>query len=188
MHELRLTTPALDAQIRIEWGGLMLMAGDSTPAAELTTSVGRGGVAPEYLVRLAWWYYRAGKYPDAEALLLSLANQRPGDANLQHHLAWVELEQNKVDKAIVRFKIPGDASAPPSSAQWNTTEMGMAVAQWKAHNADDALKNYEIAIQAEPRWLDQRLVRTFYSPLVTQNVAEMQAEYKKRAEAKQRHP
>ena len=190
MSEPRMSTPALNAQIRIEWAGLMLMAGESSPAQVLINNAkaaGGGGVAPEHLVRLAWWYYRARQYSAAEALLLSLAEQRTGDANLQHNLAWVELEQNEIDKAIVRFKIPGDATSANSS-QWNTPEMGLAIALWKTHNADDALKDYEAATQAEPRWLDQRLVRTFFSALVAQNVRELEAEHTKRLEAKRRHP
>lgn len=190
MAEPRSSNPALDAQIRIEWAGLMLMAGNAAPAQVLISNAkaaGGGGVAPENLIRLAWWYYRAQQYSAAEALLLSLAEQRTGDVNLQHNLAWVELEQNEVDKAIVRFKIPHD-TASANTSQWNTPEMGLAIALWKTHSADEALKDYEAATQAEPRWLDQRLVRTFYSPLVAQNVAELQAEYKKRLEAKRRHP
>ena len=186
----RLSTPALNAQIRIEWAGLMLMAGESSPAQVLINNAkaaGGGGVAPEHLVRLAWWYYRARQYSAAEALLLSLAEQRTGDANLQHNLAWVELEQNEIDKAIVRFKIPNDPTSANAS-QWNTPEMGLAIALWKMHSNDEALKDYEAATQAEPRWLDLRLVRTFYSPLVAQNVAELQAEYKKRVEAKRQRP
>ncbi len=190
MAEPKLSTPALNAQIRIEWAGLMLMAGESSPAQVLisnTKAAGGGSVAPEHLVRLAWWYYRARQYSAAESLLLSLAEQRTGDVNLQHNLAWVELEQNEIDKAMVRFKIPGDATSANSS-QWNTPEMGLAIALWKTHSPDGALKNYEAATQAEPRWLDPRLVRTFFSTLVAQYVRALEAEHTKRLEAKRRHP
>src|SRR6202035_5531175 len=61
-------SPALATQIRIELAGLMLMAGDVTPAKAVVAEA-RGAdsslIAPEFLGRLGWWYYRAGKYDTA---------------------------------------------------------------------------------------------------------------------------
>jgi predicted Zn-dependent protease len=185
----RTSTPALDSQIKIEWAGLKLLAGDGAPAEEMIRN-GKNwmnGVAPEHLIRLGWWYYRAKQYDAADSLLLSLATQRSGDVNLQHDLGWIELELNQTEKAIVRLRISGD-SINGSPLQWNTPQMGLAIALWKTHSPDEALKEYEAATQAEPRWLDLRLVRTFYSPMVAQTVAELQAEHTKRAELKRRHP
>src|SRR5579862_1635673 len=185
MAEQRISTPALNSQIKIEWAGLMLLAGNGAPAEEMIRKGGSAeyGVAPEHLIRLAWWYYRAKQYAAANALLLNLANQRSGDLNIQYDLAWVELEINETDKAIVRFRIPhGEGNTNPS--QWNTPQMGLAIALWKTHDADEAVKEYEAATEAEPRWLDPRLVRTFYSPLVAQTAAELQTEHTKRLEAK----
>lgn len=187
MGEPRSSTPAINAQIKIEWAGLKLIAGDAVPSEELTSVAGRAGIAPEHLIRLAWWYYRARQYSNAERLLLSLAEQRTGDVNLQHNLAWVELEMNETDMALTRFKIPGeDPAANPS--QWNTPQMGAAIALWKTHQVDEGISAYQAAVQSDPRWLDARLVRTFYSTLVAQTVAELQVEQTKRIEAKRRHP
>jgi predicted Zn-dependent protease len=189
MAKPRLSTPALDSQIKIEWAGLTLLAGNGAPAEEIIRN-GQGGingVAPEHLIRLGWWYYRAKQYAAANTLLLNLANLRPGDTSIQYNLAWVELETNETDKAIVRFGIPQEAPNSGTS-QWNTPQMGMAIGLWKTRNFDEALKEYEAATQAEPRWLDPRLVRTYYSPVVAQTVAELQAEHTKRAELKRRHP
>jgi tetratricopeptide (TPR) repeat protein len=133
--------------------GLMLMAGKETPAAEISAQANAGvetSIAPESLERLGWWYYRAGRYPAAETLLLSLAAQRPGDAGLQHDLAWIELEQNKFDEAIRRFRIP-NITQQSDSPEWNTPAMGLAIALWKSHHAEDAINAYEPAIIAEPR-------------------------------------
>ena len=189
LGEHRLSTPALDSQIKIEWAGLMLMAGNGAPADAMIRNggVAVNGVAPEHLIRLAWWYYRARQYSNAETLLLSLAEQRTGDVNLQHNLAWVELEMNETEKALTRFKIP-DEGTTANPSQWNTPQMGAAIALWKTHQADDAITAYQAAIQSDPRWLDARLVRTFYSPLVAQTVVELQVEQTKRIEAKRRHP
>jgi predicted Zn-dependent protease len=187
MTEPRLATPALESQIQVEWAGLKLLAGDGAPAEELIRNgeAGAAGVAPEHLTRLAWWYYRAQQYAAANSLLLNLSNQRPGDTSIQHNLAWVELETNETEKAKVRFRIPQPVPIT-NRAQWNTPQMGLAIGLWKTHQADDALKAYEAATQAEPRWLDARLVRKFYSPLVAQAVAELKAEDAQRKEAAMR--
>ncbi len=184
------STPALEAQIKIEWAGLMLMAGNGKPAGDLISQAragGTSGIAPESLHRLAWWYYRAAQYSAAEALYGSLAEQRPGDVTLQYDLGWAELEENKSESAIRRFTQSAE-SMPSNSAQWSMAEMGLAVALWKSPRTEDAMKDYDATVIAEPRWLNQRSVRAFYSPRVAQTIAEMQAEHEKRLEAKRGHP
>jgi predicted Zn-dependent protease len=142
-------------------------------------------IPPELLGRLGWWYYRAGKYSEAEVLLRRLTQERPGDGGLQNNLSWVELEQNKLDAAIQQFRSAG-GRREVGFAQWNTPQMGLAIALWRAHQVDEALKNYEPAANAEPRWTNPLLVRAFYSPQVAQSVAELQAEQTKRLEARKR--
>ncbi|HEV2233651.1 MAG TPA: M48 family metalloprotease, partial [Terriglobia bacterium] len=184
------TTSALEAQIKIEWAGLMLMAGNNKPAGDLISQAqagGTNGIAPELLHRLAWWYYRAAQYPAAEALYRSLTAQRPGDVTLQYDLGWTEIEQNKSESAIRRFTQSAE-SMPANSPQWSMAEMGLAVALWKSPRTEDAMKDYDAAVVAEPRWLNQRSVRAFYSPRVAQAITQMQAEHEKRLEAKRRHP
>ena len=178
----------IENQIRIEYAGLALMAGDSALARDFVDEprgIRGSWIPPELMGRLGWWYYRAGKYSEAEALLRHLTQARPGDANLQNNLAWVELENNEFDAAIREF---GSAAGrqEPGFAQWNTPQMGLAIALWESHRVEDALKNYEAARKAEPRWTNQLLVRAFYSPLVAQSVAELQTEQTKRDEAQKR--
>ena len=184
----KVTTPETENQIRIEYAGLLLMAGNSAPVgefAEKRQGISGTTIPPETMSRLGWWYYRAGKYSDAEALLRRLTRERPGDGGLQNNLAWVELEDGKFDAAIRRFK-SAEGRGGLEFNQWNTPQMGEAIAQWKLHRVDDALKNYEPAATNEPQWTNPPLVRAFYSPQVAQSVAEMQAEQSKRQEARKR--
>ncbi len=151
-------------------------------------------ISLELLNRLGWWYYRAGKYAEAEAFLKHLAQGRPGDGAIQNNLAWVELEQDLNAAALGRFTgvVTGEihkmgGRAENSSGQWNTPQMGQAIALWRSGKADDALKNYELGSDAEPRWAVLKQVETFYSPGVAQSVAQMQAEHARRLELKKRN-
>jgi predicted Zn-dependent protease len=185
---------AVENQIKIEYAGLLLMAGDSGLAQDLVDEPRglRGSwISPELLRRLGWWYYRAGKYGEAESFLQHLAQVRPGDAGIQNNLAWVELEQDPGSAALERFAgvVTGRFMATAgrldnSSWQWNTPQMGLAIALWRSRRADEAMRNYELASTVEPRWTVPLQVQTFYSPQVAQSVAEMQAEEARRLEAK----
>ena len=182
----RASTTTIENQIRIEYAGLSLMAGDLIPASELAASakgVGPSRIPPELMGRLGWWYYRAAKYAEAEALLRQQAQDRPGNELLQDDLAWVELEREESSDAIQRFTWAGSFRGS-GFAQWNTPQMGLAVALWRSHRVEDALKNYVSAANAEPRWTNPVLVRAFYSPQVAQTIAELQAEQTKRLEAR----
>ncbi len=187
----------IENQIEIEYAGLLLMGGDSGLAQDLVDQPRglRGSwISLELLNRLGWWYYRAGKYAEAEAFLKHLAQGRPGDGAIQNNLAWVELEQDLNAAALGRFTgvVTGRftrwaGGAENSSGQWNTPQMGQAIALWRSGKADDALKNYELGSDAEPRWAVLKQVETFYSSGVAQSVAQMQAEHARRLELKKRN-
>jgi tetratricopeptide (TPR) repeat protein len=182
------STSTIENEIRIEYAGLSLMAGDAGAANEMAAharGVGGSWIPPELMTRLGWWYYRAGRYSEAATLLWRLAQQRPGNGSLQNDLAWAEMENNQLDAALQRFS-NAEGWQAYGFGQWNAPQMGMAVALWRSHRADDALKNYEIAATVEPRWTTASLVRAFYSPAVAQSVIEMQTERAKRIEARKR--
>jgi beta-barrel assembly-enhancing protease len=178
----------IENEIKIEYAGLSLMAGDQALAQDLVDlPVGVRGslISPELMGRLGWWFYRAGKYADAEALLQRLARERPGDLSLRNDLSWVELEQNELDAASQGFNYAVSGAAL-EAAQWNLPQMGQAIVLWRKHDADKAMKNYEAAIIAEPRWTNPILVKAYYSPGVAETVAEMNSENAKRVEALKR--
>src|ERR1019366_2677717 len=64
------STSTIEKQIRVEFAGLALMAGDPRSATELVSGENglRASAPPEIMGRLGWWYYRAGYYSEAEAL------------------------------------------------------------------------------------------------------------------------
>ncbi len=172
---------ALAIQARIELAGLEVLAGNDAPANEVIARAktpGGGGIPPESLGRLAWWFYRAGNYSASSILIHWALEQRPGNLMLQADLAWAELEQHELDDAIQRFTL-----ASSDHSIWYTPTMGRAIARWQAHKPDEALQDFATAVRAEPRWLNQRVVQALYSPLVTQSVQEMQAERQRRLTA-----
>lgn len=184
--ERPVTNAAIENQIKIEYAGLALMAGDSALARDLVV-LPRGfrgsPISPELMDRLGWWYYRAGKYSEAEMLLWRLAQQRPGNARIQNDLAWAELEQGEFDAAMQGFSGAINRLGQ-ASEQWNTPRMGLAITQWRSRHVEDALSNYAPAVNVEPRWTNPSLVRAFYSAQSSQNVSEMQAEQARRLEAR----
>ncbi len=178
----------VENQIKIEHAGLALMAGDSALAQDLVDlprGVRGSWISPELLARLGWWYYRAGKYSEAETFLRRLEQQRPGNEKLENNLAWVELEQGELAAAIQEFTRI-EWLREMGSAQWNTPQMGLAISLWRSHRNDEAMKKFEAAVTVEPRWTNPALVRAFYSPLVAQSVSDMQAEEARRVEARTR--
>ncbi len=182
------STSTIENEIRIEYAGLSLMAGNASAANAMAAharGVGGSWIPPELMTRLGWWYYRAGRYSEAATLLGRLAQERPGDGSLQNDLAWAQMENNQLGAALQRFSNTEGWQAY-GFGQWNAPQMGRAVAQWRSHQADDALKNSEAAATADPRWTNASLVRAFYSPAVAQSVIEMQTERAKRIEARKR--
>jgi predicted Zn-dependent protease len=168
----RFDQPASAMQVRVEQAGLKLMSGDDREARSLMLE--NPGLAPEFLGRLGWWYYRAGKYYMSSELLLRALAQRPGNLNLHAALAFDELEQRQPEDAIRHFSI---AIADNDS---NSPQMGRAVARWQTRKTDDALKDYEAVVKGQPEWRNPRWVQALYSPAVVQGVVEMEAEWRKR--------
>ena len=171
---------AVAMQIRVELAGLNLLSGDETLAKSILAQArsDRSDIAPELLGRVAWWYYRAGKYEACAAVLRDGIAQRPGDPGLQVTQAWNGIQQHQLDDSIRLFTA---ASADP---EWNSPMMGRAVANWQAHHTQDALNEFNAAAKELPEWRNPRWVQAFYSASVAQSVAEIGAESSKRQTAK----
>jgi len=58
--------------------------------------------------------------------------------------------------------------------------MARAVSLWRAQQGDEALRDFESAIAAQPEWTNQRWIKALYSPLVAQSIDQMNAERERR--------
>lgn len=176
--------PAFALQLRVEMAGLMLMAGNEAPARALIQEAQAPGstVAPEFVGRLGWWYYRAGKYDLAWVLVSQATAIRPANLSMQTTVAWIELQDRRLADAIRRFTAIGKGS------QRHSPVMGRAIARWQAHQTDDALKDFAAAMKDSPEWTNPRWVQTLFPATAAQSVAEMDAECHRRQAALRSSP
>ena len=192
-HALPFAVPARS----VELAGLRLaardMAGAKTAVAEVNQAPS-GAWPPELEGRYGWWNYRTGDYSAALRLLTRAVEQRPTDATFTSHLGWVLIEQRNFEGALARFtaprrNFPGRAArldknlAPRLSAEPN---MGAAVAYWLAGQPEEALRQFSLAANTQPEWLNPRWTRALYSQTVAKAVADLQAEQQKRRAAAER--
>jgi predicted Zn-dependent protease len=158
--------------------GLLLLNGDPGPARELLAQIranpGDPSV-PGVLSDLGWWWYMAGNYGTAAQLLDDAVQQRPGSLNLLVRLAWAQIETRRLADAFRTMKSMNDISA--SFPEQMATQ---AVAQWQAQERDTALHDFEILMNSQTQWENQRWVKALYSPLVAQSIQEMQSELERR--------
>jgi tetratricopeptide (TPR) repeat protein len=174
---------------KVDLAGLMLVVHDKVGAdaaiAQLKTVF---GVAwpPEFEGRIGWWNYRAGNYSAAMDHLTQAAHQRPGEVMFSTQLGWAFIERRNFEDALNRFDaakrgVPlrlarGQSHGPRLTAE---PRMGSAVAHWLARQSDEALKEFSVAVDAQPEWLNPKWTRALYSQTVVQAVSEMQAEKRK---------
>lgn len=170
-------TPEIAVRMRMEQAGLMVIGKDDSMAKLLAE--GQGSFAPELAARLGWWYYRAGRYEEADKLLQHFLSQRPGDAGLQTTLGWVQLEQNKPAEALHRFEFY--VSNPVESVP---VEAGQAISRWRLDQKDAAMAQYEQLSKAGPEWNNLTWVRALYGPVAAESMQEMSAEEQRRIEAR----
>lgn len=174
-------TDSLTVQARIEAAGLLVMAGDESQARELADrpfTASAQSFAPEFLARLGWWYYRAGKFDAADALLHRFLTLRPGDPGLQSVLGWVDLEKNAPADALRLFKNISDDSSPA-----NVAIAGRAIANWRLHQNDFAMSQLDELSALGPQWTNPAWVRALYGPVAAQSLLEMHAEKERRLAA-----
>jgi len=178
---------------KVELAGLMLVAHDRVGAeaavAQLNAAFGAAW-PPELAGRIGWWNYRAGNYSAASNYLTQAAHQRLDDETVITQLGWALIEQRDFEDALLRFDaVKGSV---PFSADTRVLgflpraepRMGSAVAHWLARQKDEALREFSIAADAQPEWLNPHWTRALYSPTVAKAVAEMQTEKSKRQQAR----
>jgi len=170
-------TDEVASRIKMEKAGLEIMAGNDSAARALAQA--DASFAPEHAARLGWWYYRAGKLDDADALLRRYLSQRPGDGGLQITLGWVEIEQNKPADALRRFYVYSSDERASSSAN-----AGRTIAQWRQQQKDAAMMAFEQLSKDSPEWTNPTWVRALYGPVAAQSTQEMNAELARRIAAR----
>jgi tetratricopeptide (TPR) repeat protein len=173
---------------RVELAGLTLSArGEAAAGAVLFPPYTAAGLPPEMRGRYGWWYYRAGNFDRAAELLTGAVQERPADARMQVQLGWALVDQHKLEDAIERFNAatnqysyPVYGALNPHTRLFNEMRVGLAVAQWQAHEFDRAVGELAGASIAQPEWLNPQWVGALYSPGVAKTIEEMKAERKKR--------
>lgn len=170
----------LGFQMKIERTGLWLMAGDESKARSVVSPATHAeSYAPEHVARLGWWYYRAGRLDAAQELLRRFLLQRPGDAGLQHALAWVQLEKNDPSEALRLF-----ATSDESNPERETSVAGETIARWRLRQAEPAMRGFEELARSDPEWMNPQWVKSLYGAVAAQSLQEMSAEQQRRVAAR----
>lgn len=170
LHSMKLPPAAVKAEV----AGLGLMAGKDDPAHGLQQEVERGAIAPEALGRLGWWYFRAHRLAEADAVLQKALSLRPDDAEIQNNLAWVRLEQGKD-----AFGLVGGGLEPYPGVE-NKPAIGVVIAQWQQKKSNEALKDWPNISREEPQWLNSEWRKAIYPQHIADAVGQMEAEQQRR--------
>ncbi len=177
---------------QIELAGLQLMAGNAAPADSMANRMANSPASfpPELFSRLGWWFYRAGNYGTAEKILKQAARIRPGDAKVENNLGWVELEQKEESDATQRFALAGRSTYwPLSPPSWNAPGIGRAIALWRLNRKDEALREFQPAIDKLSPWLNEQWVKAVFTPGVAETAAQLREAWKKQeAERRKFYP
>ncbi|MGB8729694.1 MAG: M48 family metalloprotease [Candidatus Sulfotelmatobacter sp.] len=164
-------------EVDVATAGLALLAGDPEAAHQLEIEFrqGREVQAQEWVGELGWWHYLNGDYEKSVELLSEAVQQRPGDMNLSRGLAWSLIEIRRYSDALQTLgSVSYEQQVRPGMA------MIRAVAHWQAQEHDEAMRDFEIAINGQPQWENPSWVKPLYSPLVAQSVEEMKVEREQR--------
>ena len=165
-------------ELRVPLAGLLLLAGNSTPAndaIELAHVHPGEDWSPVWLGRLAWWEYLAGNYQTAADLLSEATQQRPGDMKPWVRRAWAQIQIRRFNDAI-QSTTSGSFEEPLQSEK----TMAEAVAFWQAKEPDRALGDFNSAMLGQPEWENAAWVKALYSPLVAQSIQELKDEQERR--------
>jgi len=164
-------------EVEVSAAGLNLLAENPEAAHKLEVEFKQSGdvQAPLWMAELGWWHYLNGDYDKAVELLTEARQQRPGDMNLGRRLAWAQIEVRRYGDALQTLDSVSYEQRPSSEKA-----IIQAVARWQAQEQDEALRDFDIALKAQPVWGNPRWVRALYSPLVAQTLQEMLLERESR--------
>jgi tetratricopeptide (TPR) repeat protein len=168
-------------ELQVLIAGLSLLAGDASNARNAVTyanaNTGKDW-APDWLGPLGWWYYEAGDHSTALDLLSNAVQLRPGSIDYTTQRAWVQIEDRKLADALQSLNpVYGYGSVRPDR------RMARATAFWVSQQHEEALREFEAAVNDQPEWNNARWVQALYSPLVAQSVRDMQSESERRRKA-----
>jgi tetratricopeptide (TPR) repeat protein len=173
---------------KVELAGLSLLAGDVAAARTFENELQTGADewAPDYIGELGWWYYLAGDYERAAQLLGQAAQQRPGSMKIWLRRAWAEIEVRRYSDAIQTVNNGvWERGGVYQEHMQGERAMAQGVAFWQAKENDEALSDFDRALDNQPEWGNARWVKALYSPLVAESVQEMQAERERRKKARE---
>ena len=166
----------------VAMAGLMLLKGDSTAAEKLEIEYRQSSLlkAPQWLGELGWWQYLAGNYPRSAELLSAAVQQRPQDIESGIRLAWTQTELRQYGDALQTLNtLSFDGQLPSARGMVRVLSVrGMvrAVALWQSQQHDEALRDFESALNDQPEWGNPKWVKALYSPHVVQAIQDMQTE------------
>lgn len=163
--------------VSLESAGLALMAGNDVPARQVVQQVDAGAMAPEYLARLGWWYFRARRFGDADALLHKGQALRPGDSGIRNALAWNAFELGQRNDASPESDYGGDPLLD------NETSVRNALAAWQSGRKADALRDWSSIMQNKPQWHNPAWREALYPPRVNATIQQIEAEQQRIASA-----
>jgi predicted Zn-dependent protease len=164
-------------EVELAAAGLGLLAGDSGAAHRLEIELQQMGdvQAPVWKGELGWWHYLKGDYQKSLDLLSEAVQQRPGEMKLWLLLAWTQIEIRRYNDALHTLNgAVYEQKIQPERA------IIRAVARWQAQEHDQALLDFNVALDGHPEWENSSWVQALYSPRVTQSIQEMQAERERR--------
>jgi len=173
-----------DPLLPIAVAGLKLLAGDERPAQNLVAAARARGWDTEEAARLGylgWWYYLAGRYDTAAALLEPATNMLPGNFQLQAALGWTNIERAHFGDALRNFKAasgngPSLAGTDATAYDASTADAGTAVALWLSDQRSEALSQFLRVSEEAAEWRNPRWVRGMYSPNVWRAISQLTAE------------
>ncbi|HMD31831.1 MAG TPA: M48 family metalloprotease [Candidatus Acidoferrales bacterium] len=168
-----------------ELAGLRLFAGDEKQAQRYADyiNVGHWGDIPVVgLDRIGWWYYRAGRAPTAVGLLSKLVGVTPNSEEVILELAWAQLESGSAPPALAGFR-----RSRTNQNEWrpraDDPAMGLALASWLFRQQEEALREYNLAIQQHPEWQNAAWVAALYPQNTARIVSEVIRERARREAA-----